>query len=375
LVQLSGLEEIFECSGPFTLFVPHNDAFDDIWGHFWLALLQPQNRNDLKEFLLYHILPGSLLQGELKLLAGATSLFLGNNITISRNPLMINSAQVVASDLMACNGVLHIIDKVLELEQLMPAPAEPPSSHSPASKTVRPSLVPSIKAESLEPTTVPIQTSSITPTVIPSINPSGIPLSAVPNKALTSSPTYRPSNIPTLRPSKDPTLQPSAVPTVQSEPPTILPSVNPSYSPSVLPSVGTVQININRRIYFAYVSEAKEEPTVSQYNEARRITLEYYDQYIRNILLATRPLIEFLGWNMTLVDARFNAGIPLQRFNIYMEFAMAVAFYSKESRNVPSPGEFLNFLKDGYVIEYLLNITSLTGTPFEQVTEGVFSTI
>ena len=91
--------------------------------------------------------------------------------------------------------------------------------------------------------------------------------------------------------------------------------------------------------------------------------------------MVTRPLIEFIEWNATLFNTTHNAGIPQRRFNIYMEYDMVVAIYTKDSRNVPSPGEFLNLLKDGYVYEYLLNITSLSGTPFEMVTEGVFSTV
>lgn len=368
------MKEIFECRGPFTLFVPHNDAFDDLRGHFWLELLKPQNRNDLKDFLLYHILPGVFLQRELKRINEVTSLYLGRNITILGNPLMVNGAKIVVGDFLACNGVLHIINEVLVHTQPIHAPAQLPSPRSPApEKVMPPTLVPSIKAVPFVPSRRPI----ITPTLFPSITPTGTPPSVLPSEAKTSSPTDSPSKTPTLDLSKDPTIQPSTVPTAteKSQPPTILPSVAQSFSPSTSPTVGIVQININRGIYFAYVSESDLEPTVFQYNEARQITLDYYDQYIRNTLMITRPLIEFLGWNLTLVDTRFNSGIPLQRFNIYMEYAMTVAYYTKESRNVPSPGEFLNFLKDGYVIEYLLNITSLTGTPFEQVTEGVFSTI
>jgi hypothetical protein len=117
------------------------------------------------------------------------------------------------------------------------------------------------------------------------------------------------------------------------------------------------------------------EPTPFQYSEARRITIEYYNKFIRSSLMMSRPMVEFIEWNATLLSTRFNAGIPSQRFNIYMEYVMVVAIYARESRNVPSPGEFLNLVKDGYVDEYLLNVTSLVGTPFELVNEGVFSTI
>ena len=344
LVQLSGLKDIFECRGPFTLFVPTNEAFDNLRGHVWLQLLKLENRNDLKDLLLYHMIPGSFLQRELKVrLAGTPSLLFNRNITISKNPFMVDTSQVIESDFLGCNGVLHIIDEVLDHTQPMLAPPNQLPQQNPVSKTVPPTFEPSTLAGSLE------------PSVIPSRQPSVV------------------SSAPLL--SNSPTISPSAAPIPQSEPPTTMPSVSSSANPSASPSVGVVRININQRFFFAYVSDSNEEPTASNYDDARRITIEYFDDYIRGRLMMDRPQVEFLEWNTTLVDTRFNAGIPSQRFNIYMEYAMTVALYSKESRNVPSPGQFLLFLTDGYVLQYLLNITSLTGTPFEMVKEGVYSTI
>jgi uncharacterized surface protein with fasciclin (FAS1) repeats len=368
LVQLTGLEEIFECRGPFTLFAPSNDAFDDLRGHVWLELLKPENLSELKDFLLYHLVPGSILQRELKRKPGETpSLLFGENVTISINPLMVNSARFLTTDLLACNGVLQIVDKVLDPEQPMVEPTSPPM-HAPSSKPFVPTSVPSTQVVSLEPSVVP----SRQPVNI-SIAPASFP--SVPSQTPSTNTSEAPTSSPIFIPSETPTYNPSTTPTVQSEPPTIIPSVSPSTNPSASPSQGVVRININRSIYFAYVSESTVEPTAFQYNEARRITIEYYNDFIRRTLMATRPLIEFIEWNATLLNTRFNAGIPSRRFNIYMEYVMVAAIYTKESRNVPSPGEFLNLLKDGYVYEYLLNITSLTGTPFEMVTEGVFSTI
>ena len=368
LVQMAGLEEIFDCRGPFTLFAPRNDAFDDLRGHVWLELLKPENVNELKDLLLYHLVPGSFLLRELLVRPGGTpTLLLGENITISKNPLLVNSAQLVSNDVLACNGVLHIIDTVLDHSEPMPEPAPPPI-HAPPMKTFPPTLVPSIQAVSLKPSFVPSRLSYV-PSIFPSVpsqSPSGAP---------SANPSKTPISIPTVYPSETPTLHPSAIPIVQSEPPTVVPSVSPSANPSASPSEGVVRININRRIYFSYASESNVEPTASQYNAARRTTIDYYDDYIRRTLMVTRPLIEFIEWNATLFNTTHNAGIPQRRFNIYMEYDMVVAIYTKDSRNVPSPGEFLNLLKDGYVYEYLLNITSLSGTPFEMVTEGVFSTV
>ena len=372
LVQSSGLEEIFECRGPFTLFAPRNDAFDGLRGSMWLELLKPENFNDLRDFTSYHLVPGSFLQRELTKKSGRIpTLLFGENITISINPLMVNGARFVTSDLRTCNGVLHIIDKVLHLTQPMLEPSSPsPLIHTPSSNTVAPTSIPSIQVVPLKPSIVPSRQSlnvSIAPTSLPSQTPSAIPIPARSSKAPTSSPTFFPSKIATFTP--------SAAPTAQSEPPTIIPSVSPAASPSASPSQGIIRININRNIYFAYVSESSVEPTAVEYNEARRITVEYYNDFIRRTLKVTRPQIEFIEWNATLLSTRVNAGIPLRRFNIYMEYAMVVAIYDKESTNLPSPSEFLDLINDGYVLEYILNITSLSGTPFERVTEGVSSPI
>jgi hypothetical protein len=114
---------------------------------------------------------------------------------------------------------------------------------------------------------------------------------------------------------------------------------------------------------------------MEEYQQIRDITVAYYNDYIMRILAMDRPLTEFIEWNTTLSDTMFNAGIPHQRFNIYMEYSLTTATYTAASQNVPTPIDFLTILKDGFLVEYLLNVTALIGTPFEFVVEGLFSTV
>lgn len=97
-----------------TFFVPNNDAFQGLGTT--LATMSP---NDLKTLLSYHIVDSSAFHGvaySTKLLNGTVlpSLQGGNlTITFASNSLFVNQARVIQGDLLLANGVMHIIDSVL----------------------------------------------------------------------------------------------------------------------------------------------------------------------------------------------------------------------------------------------------------------------
>jgi uncharacterized surface protein with fasciclin (FAS1) repeats len=110
LIKVSGLQDIFECSGSFTLLLPSNKAFDAVDG-LVPQLLLPENLDVLRTLLLYHALPGSvpssnLVAGPLETLADAT-------VLVNVDPIMFNDADVVDADNTACNGLFHVINGVL----------------------------------------------------------------------------------------------------------------------------------------------------------------------------------------------------------------------------------------------------------------------
>lgn len=109
----AGLVEALEAEGPFTVFAPTDDAFDALPDGVLDALLSdPQGA--LSEVLLYHVIGDNLgssdLENDLELttLNGETVL-----ITIENSNVFINDAQVTVTDLLADNGVVHVIDAVL----------------------------------------------------------------------------------------------------------------------------------------------------------------------------------------------------------------------------------------------------------------------
>lgn len=112
LLGVAGLSEIFLCAGPFTVLAPSNEAIDALDKDLLDELLLPENREQLQEFLLYHILPG--YQPSTELTAGPTdSLLSGEQVTVAVDPISFNGAEVVEADIMGCNGVIHVIDDVL----------------------------------------------------------------------------------------------------------------------------------------------------------------------------------------------------------------------------------------------------------------------
>jgi len=110
LIEEAGLEEIFFCAGPFTVLPPSNAAFaadPDLVNY----LADPGNVEDLREVLLYHILPGLYLTDDFEF--GTTETLLGESIIVELAPLTFNGASVVEGDLLGCNGVINAIDEVL----------------------------------------------------------------------------------------------------------------------------------------------------------------------------------------------------------------------------------------------------------------------
>lgn len=111
-LQAAGLVDALKGEGPFTVFAPTDEAFAKLPPGTVEALLKDIPR--LKEILLYHVVPGKVTAQQVASLRTATTLQ-GGNVTVnsSGGGVTINNAKVVATDVMASNGVIHVIDTVI----------------------------------------------------------------------------------------------------------------------------------------------------------------------------------------------------------------------------------------------------------------------
>ncbi|HEU5205262.1 MAG TPA: fasciclin domain-containing protein [Candidatus Limnocylindrales bacterium] len=111
--QAAGLVETLQGDGPFTVFAPTDDAFAALpEGTLDSLLADPEA---LKQVLLYHVVPGAVKADDVVNLTSADSVE-GSPIAIAVQDGTVylnDAAQVVATDVMASNGVIHVIDQVI----------------------------------------------------------------------------------------------------------------------------------------------------------------------------------------------------------------------------------------------------------------------
>ena len=99
--------------GPFTVFAPTDDAFAALPAGTVESLLLPENLTTLQDILKYHVVPAKVLSTDLSLNQKAPTLE-GSDVTVtSLDPVKINESEVIQADVMASNGVIHVIDAVL----------------------------------------------------------------------------------------------------------------------------------------------------------------------------------------------------------------------------------------------------------------------
>jgi len=111
-VKAAGLVETLQSDGPFTVFAPTDEAFAKLPAGTVDNLLA--NPDELKKILLYHVVPGKVTAAEVVKLSEATTAE-GSKVEIAVNDgsVTIDDAKVVKADVMASNGVIHVIDSVI----------------------------------------------------------------------------------------------------------------------------------------------------------------------------------------------------------------------------------------------------------------------
>lgn len=112
-VGAAGLVETLQGPGPFTVFAPTNDAFAALPAGLVDKLLLPENKDVLVQILTYHVVAGQVMAADVT--AGDVPSVEGSPITITVDGgVKLNgSANVVATDVAASNGVIHVIDAVI----------------------------------------------------------------------------------------------------------------------------------------------------------------------------------------------------------------------------------------------------------------------
>jgi uncharacterized surface protein with fasciclin (FAS1) repeats len=111
-VQAAGLADTLAGEGPYTVFAPTDEAFAKLPAGTIEQLLA--NPDQLREILLYHVVPGKVTASQVVNLSGATTAQ-GSDVAIriADGSVMINNATVTATDIETSNGVIHVIDTVI----------------------------------------------------------------------------------------------------------------------------------------------------------------------------------------------------------------------------------------------------------------------
>jgi uncharacterized surface protein with fasciclin (FAS1) repeats len=112
-VKAAGLVETLQGAGPFTVFAPNDDAFAKLPEGLVAALLKEENRDALVKVLTYHVLGSKVLAADVT--SGDCPTVEGSAIDIEVGDKVVlnKTTHVVGTDILASNGVIHVIDSVL----------------------------------------------------------------------------------------------------------------------------------------------------------------------------------------------------------------------------------------------------------------------
>lgn len=110
-LQAAGLVETLKGPGPFTVFAPTDAAFAKLPKGTVEALLA--DREKLTAVLTYHVVPGRVTAADVAGLTAANTVQ-GQPVRFTtRDGVMVNDAKVIQPDIMASNGIIHVIDTVI----------------------------------------------------------------------------------------------------------------------------------------------------------------------------------------------------------------------------------------------------------------------
>ena len=114
-VKAGGLVETLSGKGPFTILAPTDEAFAKLPAGTLEMLLKPENKKQLVDILSYHVVPGVAAYSDSVAKMTEVPTVLGSPVAVKvvDGKVMLNGANVVAADVEASTGVIHVIDAVL----------------------------------------------------------------------------------------------------------------------------------------------------------------------------------------------------------------------------------------------------------------------
>jgi len=101
-------------AGPFTVFAPTDEAFEKLPAGTLDNLLKPENKAMLVRVLTYHVVPGRVMAADVVKINSAKAVS-GDSLHIKATGgnVMVDKARVTKTDIIASNGVIHVIDSIL----------------------------------------------------------------------------------------------------------------------------------------------------------------------------------------------------------------------------------------------------------------------
>ena len=113
-LQAGDLVGTLKSDGPFTVFAPTDEAFAKLPAGTVESLLLPENKDKLVAILTYHVVPGKVSAADVVNLDSAATAN-GSDVAISvqGDSVFVNDSRVVATDIYASNGVIHVVDTVI----------------------------------------------------------------------------------------------------------------------------------------------------------------------------------------------------------------------------------------------------------------------
>jgi len=117
----AGLVETLKSAGPFTVFAPSDAAFAKLPAGTVESLLKPENKDKLVAILTYHVVPGKVMAADIAGNSLSVKTVQGQSIHvqafgpvfINHQPMVNRGAKVATADVVASNGVIHVIDRVI----------------------------------------------------------------------------------------------------------------------------------------------------------------------------------------------------------------------------------------------------------------------
>jgi uncharacterized surface protein with fasciclin (FAS1) repeats len=113
-LDAAGLVTTLKGVGPFTVFAPTDEAFAKLPDGTLDTLLKPENKEKLRRILTYHVVAGKVMASDVVKLQSARAVS-GDTITVTVEDgvVHVDNATVTSADVLASNGVIHVIDSVI----------------------------------------------------------------------------------------------------------------------------------------------------------------------------------------------------------------------------------------------------------------------